>query len=254
MAELSDFKYKWWLGDLLELIILVAILCFIAVIYVPRSIWDEEVKVRDESRFRIENVYDVLTYYQRLTGKQTDDAFLALNVVNAARDSLTADSNFLGLQKIILPGKEVTVDLYDGYPAAFDTSFGFFKTRKDTLLDTILTVVSYSEEEESTYDTSFVRLKQVDPYMSDSLFIGIADTTISTHVEIVSYYESYMPDSSMFFCPLTSRPFIIQVGEDMLKVESPIEGLYKEVRYTIFTFKSDSHGKIENGEKSWARL
>jgi len=253
MAELSDLKYKWWLGDLLELIILVAILIFIAVIYIPRTIWDEEEKVRGESRFRMENVYDVLTYYQRLTGKPTDDVLWALNVVNAARDSLIADSTFLGPQKIILPEKEVTVDLYEGYTVAFDTSFGFFRTRKDTLLDTVLTVVVYNEEE-STYDTSFVHLEQIDPYLSDSLFVGIADTTISTHVEVVSYYESYMPDSSMFFCPLTYHPYVVEVGEDMLKVESPIEGSYVEVRYKIFTFKSDSHGKIENGEKSWARL
>jgi len=253
MTELSDLKYKWWLRDLLELCILLAILVFIAVIYIPRAIWNEEERIRDESRFRMENVYDVLIYYQKLAGKQTDDALWALEIVNAARDSLTADSTFLSFQKIILPEKEETVDLYAGYPAAFDTSFGFFKTRKDTLLDTVLTVGVYNEEE-SIYDTSFVRLENVGPFLRDSSFVGIADTTISSHVEVVSYYESYMPDSSMFFCPLTNLPYVVEVGEDLIKVESPIEGTYKEPRYAIFSFQSKSHGKIENGEKSWARF
>jgi len=253
MAELSDVKYKWWLRDLLEFGILLAILVFITVIYIPRSIWDEEEKIRNESRFRMENVYDVVTFYQNLTDQSTDDVLWALNVVNAARDSMTADSTFIGPQNISLAERSVIVNLYDGYPAAFDTSFGFFKTRKDTLEDSVLTVVVYNEEE-STYDTSFVRIEQIEPYFRDSSFVNIADTTISEHVEIVSYYDSYRPDSSMFFCPLTNLPYHVEIDEDKTIVESPIEGTFTEQRYRFFSSKSESHGKIEDGEKSWVRF
>ena len=81
MVEISDFKFKWWVRDLLELGILMAIVIFILVIYIPRAIWDEEETIRTESRFRMENDYDVLTYYERLTDQQTENGLWALKVV-----------------------------------------------------------------------------------------------------------------------------------------------------------------------------
>ena len=253
MEERPVGTYKWWISDLLEFGILMAVILFMAVIYIPRAIWDEEEEVRKEGRFRMENVYDVLSYYQRLTGGSANDALRALRIVNASRDSLTADSTFLGAQTIITGGKKTAVEIYPSYGVAFDTSFGFLRTRKDTLSDTVLSVVVYNEQE-STFDTSFVRLEQLGPFLEDTSFVGIADTSMSSHIEVVSYYESYMPDSSMFFCPLTGLPHIIEATEERLKVESPIEGVYSEPRYLVFSFKSDSHGKIEDGEKSWARF
>ncbi|MEE9166058.1 MAG: hypothetical protein V3U24_01130 [Candidatus Neomarinimicrobiota bacterium] len=253
MAELSDVRYKWWLGDLLELGILVAMLVFMAVIYIPRSIWDEENEIRDESRFRMENVYDILSFFETLTGDRTADPLLALRVINAARDSLTADSTFLGPRHIILDGENVLVDMYSGYGASFDTSFGYFRTRKDTLVDTVLTVVRFNREL-SLNDTSFVRLEEIDPFLEDTTLVGIPDTAISTHIEVVSYYESYMPDSSMLFCPLTNLPYIVEAGEEGLKVESPIVKSYEEPRYLLFSFRAESHGSVENAEKSWARF
>ena len=253
MAKISDVQYKWWLRDLLEFGILIALVVFISVIYIPRSIWQEEEIIRDQSRFRMENVYDVLSFYQLLTSQPTDDVLWALKVVNTSRDSIMADSTFIGPQMINLPGGKVTVDLYEGYPVAFDTAFGFFQTRKDTLIDTILTVVSFNEEE-SANDTSFVRVEQINPYLTDSSFLGIADTTISSHAEVISFYETYEPDSSMFFCPLTNLPYRVEMSEDMIIVESPIEEKYIDQRYIIFSFQALSHGRIENGEKSWVRF
>lgn len=253
MTESSDIKYKWWLRDILELGILAALIVFMAVIYIPRAIWAEEEDIQEESRFRMETVYDVLTYYGRLTGQKTTNAAWALAVVNAARDSSTADSTFLGTRKIILADGDAQIDMYKGFPSSYDTTFGFLRTRKDTLLDTVLTVVLYNVVE-STNDTSFVRPEQIGPYFDDSLFVGIADTTLSSHVEVVSYYESFMPDLSMLYCPLTNRLYIVETGEDQLKVESPIEGSYAEPRFWVFSFRANSHGKIENGEKSWVRF
>lgn len=253
MAELSDTEYKWWLRDLLELGILLAVLAFFAVVYIPRSIWNDEERIQEESRFRMVNVYDILSYYEKLTEEKTADPFWALRIVNSARDSLTADSTFFGTQKITLDGRDVEVDMYNGYDVSFDTSFGFYRTRKDTLLDTVLTVVRYNEEL-SLNDTSFVRLEEMDPISEDTSVVGIPDTIISSHVEVVSYYDSYMPDSSMLYCPLTKLPYLIQAADDHLKVGSPIVEPYVEPRYIFFSFRSGSHGKIEDGEKSWVRF
>ncbi|MFQ6674971.1 MAG: hypothetical protein ACE5LH_01355 [Fidelibacterota bacterium] len=253
MTDHSDTKFKVWLRDLLELAILIAFLMFLAVIYIPRSIWEEEESVRNESRFRMENVYDVLTFYERLTGTRTDDGLWALRVVNATRDSLTADSTFLGEQTVSLPEGEITVDIRKGTDADYDTTFGFLKTRKDTVMDTVFSVVSYSAVDDR-YDTTFIRLEDIRPYLEDPSVVDIPDTSVTSHVEVVSYYETYMPDSSMFVCPLTRKPYIIEATDEVLKVESPIQEPYRERRYLLFAFRADSHGKIENGEKSWVRF
>ena len=253
MAEKKEKPFMWWVRDLLELLILIAIILLIIVIYIPRTIWQEEDAVRELSRFRMENAYNVLKFYEQLTGERTDDGLWALSVVNAARDSLIADSLFMGKQRIVLSDKEVEVNVVRTFETEYDTVFGFLKSRKDTLVDTVLTIVMYNEEQNSE-DTSFVRLKLAEPYLQDSTFIGIVDTAVSRYVEVVSYYDSYRPDSSFFFCPLTNKPYKIEATEEHLKIESPIEGTYKEPRYWVFSFKSQSHGSIVDGEKSWARF
>ncbi|MCH7730939.1 MAG: hypothetical protein IIB44_00270 [Candidatus Marinimicrobia bacterium] len=244
---------KWWIRDLLELGILVGIIMLIVVIYTPRVIWDEEDAIQDDSHFRMENIYEVLSYYNRIVGENADDGLWAMNVVNAARDSLTADSTYLGKQKIYLHDKVVEVDIFRNFDVVYDTSFGFIKSRKDTLIDTVFTVLTQNVEQ-NTVDTTFVRLNMVGPFLNDSLFISIYDTVISSHVEVISYYDSYMPDSSMFYCPLTNKLYEIDVEDGDLKVESPIKDSYVDRRYLIFSFRSNSHGSITNGEKSWARF
>ena len=206
MTEFLDSKYKWWIRDLLELAILLSVIVFMLVIYIPRMIWDEEEKVESDSRFYIEHVYDVLSYYQQITGERTTDGKWAIKVVNAARDSMTADSTFLGKQDILLGDRIASVDLSANFVTVYDTSFGFLKTRKDTLQDTILTIVSFNEED-SRHDTSFVRSDMAKPYIADSTFVSINDTSFSSHVEVISYYDGFIPDEDMLSCPLTKEAF-----------------------------------------------
>ena len=253
MSEFLDSKYKWWIRDLLEVAILLAVIIFMLVIYLPRMIWDEEEKVESKSRFYMEHVYDVLSSYQQITGERTTDGEWAIKVVNAARDSMTADSTFLGKQDIYLEDRIANVDLSANFITVYDTSFGFLKTRKDTIQDTILTIVSFNDED-SRYDTSFVRNDMAKPYIEDSSFVKINDTTFSSHAEVISYYDGFVPDNNMLICPLTRKPYIIELTEEDYKVASPIEGTYSDRRYLVFAFKAKSHGKVEDGDKSWARF
>ena len=251
MAQLRDKNFMWWARDLLELGIVIALILFVVVIYAPRAIWNEEEDTQNDSRFRMENVYAVLDYYKQLTGEPTNEGLWALMVVNAARDSLTSDSTFLGEQIIHLPGKDASVDIFHRFDAVYDTTFGFLKSRKDTLVDTVFSIIMSADE---GFDTSFVRLEHSEVYRKDSLFVSISDTVISSHVEVVSYYESYVPDSSMFLCPLTNLPYGIVTDTSNITVSSPIKKIYKEPRFLVFSFKSGSHGKIENGSRSWDRF
>ena len=92
--------------DLLEVVIILAMFFLIIVIYVPVAIWEEEEYYQDLSRYRMENVYDIESYYSRLTGEYNQNFLEAMSVVNATRDSTIADSLFIGEQNVTLNGKE----------------------------------------------------------------------------------------------------------------------------------------------------
>ena len=55
MSKLDKKK----LSDLLELVTVLAFLFLIFVIYAPVSIWSEEQKFEKESRFNMQNIYDM---------------------------------------------------------------------------------------------------------------------------------------------------------------------------------------------------
>ena len=52
--------------DFLELIIIAALFLLIIVIYVPVAIWEEEDAFQKEGRYRMQNLYDVQSFYSNL--------------------------------------------------------------------------------------------------------------------------------------------------------------------------------------------
>jgi hypothetical protein len=97
--------------DFLEILIILAILFLIVVIYLPVAIWEDEEFYQKESRYRMQNLYDIESFYARLTGEYNSDYLEALSIVNATRDSIIADSLFIGEQRVLLSGKEFLVDV-----------------------------------------------------------------------------------------------------------------------------------------------
>ena len=64
-----------------------------------------------------------------------------------------------------------------------------------------------------------------------------------------------MPDSAMYFCPVSEKPFLISLENEgnAVRVESPIEETIVRRRYVLFAFKAGNHGFIDDGSKSWDR-
>ena len=91
--------------DLIEVGMVVAIVLLVIVIYVPVAIWEEERSFQMESRFRMGNLYDLEVFYEQLTGSYNPNFLEAMNVVNAVRDSVVADSLYIGEQHLTLFGK-----------------------------------------------------------------------------------------------------------------------------------------------------
>ena len=252
ISDLSNKRKNY--SDLLELAIVFGFLFLIISIYVPRAIWDEEEHYEDKSRFHMENMYDVQNFYKTITGEYDPDGLWATKVVNSVRDSLTGDSTYLGDQNITIANKSFVVNVPKGYDVEFDTTFGFPMTRRDTIVDTTATLIMYSEDL-SRNDTTYVQKKRLSSFMTDSNFVELIEEVPSQRVEVVSYYDSYMPDSSMYFCPVTEKPYVISLADEggSIRVDSPIEDTVVRRRYTVFSFKAYNHGFINDGTKSWDR-
>ncbi|MBH50935.1 MAG: hypothetical protein CMG70_03080 [Candidatus Marinimicrobia bacterium] len=241
-------------SDLLELGIVAAFIFLIICIYVPRAIWDEEESLQGESHFFMENMYDVQNFYKSVMGEYSPDGLWAVQVVNSVRDSLSGDSTYLGNQSITLNNKTFSVNVPKGYDIEFDTTFGFPMMRRDTISDTIATIVMYSEDL-SRNDTSYVQKKLLNKFTSDTNFVELVEEVPSERVEVINYYDTYMPDSSMYFCPVSQKPYLISLEDEgnSVRVGSPIEETIVRRRYVLFAFKADNHGFIDDGSKSWDR-
>ena len=235
-------------NDFLELIIIFSIFLLIVVIYVPVAIWEEEEGFQRESRYRMENLYNVQSFYKRIIGDYNSNFFEAMNVINAARDSTLADSLFTGEMKINLNNLTYNVMIDETFSFEYDTTFGLKAFRKDTVLDTTLQISFYSEEL-ARYDTSFIRRKDEKKY-SDRTEYKLLKQESTKRVEAIEYYDTYIPDSSLHMCPLSNKPYNIEIFDDAITVSSPIE-LIEEDRYMLFTFKATNHGFIKDGRKSW---
>ena len=238
--------------DFLEIAIILAMFFLIIVIYVPVAIWEEEEGFRKESRYRMQNLYDVEEFYSRLTGSYNPNFLEAMTLINAARDSVVADSLFIDEQQITIGGKVFIVDIGESFEFEFDTTFGFKSFRKDTVNDTTVQIALYAEDL-GRIDTSYIRKKDLSGYESDENFIEIVKVEPMKRVEAIEYYKTYLPDSSNYYCPLTNIPYQMEIGEDgaSLKVSSPIKETIKESRYLLFSFKANSHGIIKDGQQSW---
>jgi hypothetical protein len=238
--------------DFLEIAIILAMFFLIIVIYVPVAIWEEEAHFQKESRYRMQNLYDVEEFYSRLTGSYNPNFLEAMTLINAARDSVVADSLFIDEQEITIGGKVFIVDIGESFEFEFDTTFGFKSFRKDTVNDTTVQIALYAEDL-GRIDTSYIRKKDLSGYESDENFIEIVNEEPMKRVEAIEYYKTYLPDSSNYYCPLTNIPYQMEIGEDgsSLKVSCPIKETIKESRYLLFSFKANSHGIIKDGQQSW---
>lgn len=239
-------------SDLLEIVIILALFFLIVVIYVPVAIWEEETFYEKESRYRMQNAYDIESFYSRLTGEYNPNFLEALSVVNAARDSMIADSLYVGEQSILLEGKEFFVDVDESFGFEYDTTFGIKSFRKDTVQDTTLQVVVFSEDL-GRNDTSFIRKKDLGSYQSNDNFVGITREEPMERVEAIEYYKTYIPDSTTYYCPLTSDNYIMEISDDgsELMISSPIQDPVVESYYLLFSFRAMNHGVIKGGRRSW---
>ncbi len=239
-------EYKPGLSKLLNWIAFVLVIVLILVIYLPSVVWQEQQQVHNKGRKQMTILSKAEQYYNQMADRYLEDPLLLMSAVSAVRDSTRADSNFYGEKKIKLKDTVLNLNVPKRFYKNFDTTFAVSYQKKDTVLDSTYTIIKWNPEL-LAYDTLFVPAGNLSKIDYDSILGMDVTQRVSTN----TYYHPYYLDSTFAFRPLINEKYIIQADTDSYKIQDPIEGIYKEPRFLVFSFKDSSHGFIRNGEKSW---
>ena len=240
--------------------IVISTILLLLTVYLPQSIWKEEVKFRKEGRLRMTAIANAEEFYFEMTGIYTLDGEHLFDLVEAAMDSLIADSLFTGEQVINLQGTFYPINIERGFENRVDTTFSSPTELYFSYEDTIYTV-GLKNVESGGSDTLFVNVRDIARYQSDEYFQNIYNMDIVTRTELRTDYlrKKYHLINSMLYCPLTNNPYIFEIdttdGEPIFMVTSPLhlqEEPYTESRFGVFTFEAGDHGFIRGNQKSWA--
>ena len=252
-----DFESK--IG-ILDWSILLSIILLLFIVYIPKSIWAEEQADKDESRFRMKTISNAAKFYHELKGNYTSDGEQMFALVEAAIDSLYADSLFVGEQEISVNNFIHNIKIERGFDYRADTTFSIAEKIKSTLVDTIYMISEYKDSVEKVeLDTLYVNSANIKAKQALSTFNAIINTEINERVEVVNNYlrKKYHLNPNLLICPLTNRKYIIEVlkndGEDdIFLVKSPVKQSDSESRYLFFKYDPGNHGYIRDGITSWA--
>jgi hypothetical protein len=247
-SEKGSFIIKW--------IAVILFVILIIVIFIPNNIWREEEQMRRRSQWKMEQLWDAQRLYKELTGRYSSDMKGVLWFVSAVRDSVLADSQYVGDQFINYQGEKVKINVPRYYFTEYDTVFSVPYPARDTSLANVFTAVEMNYET-GEWDTIFLDEVKDRYKYTDSLWEGsILDTTVDTIIERVTKYRNFNLVDSLLHCPLTEKPYEVTVkgaDSDTVVIRSPIKGGYEEKKYFFFSFKDTGHGSIINGEASWKK-
>tara|TARA_Y100000590_G_C15745805_1_gene1021941 strand:- start:2482 stop:3264 length:783 start_codon:yes stop_codon:yes gene_type:complete len=259
MINMQDEHYERKISFLDWGIVFSALLLLLTV-YLPQSIWKEEEKLKKEGRQRMSDIANAEEFYFEMMGNYTLDGEHLFELVEAAMDSLIADSLFIGERDIKINNKVYSVNLDKGFETRVDTTFSNPEELYFTYTDTIYTV-GLSNPESGGIDTLYVNVRDLEKYRSDKNFKEIFSTDIVERSEIRTDYlrRKYHLSNNFLICPVTNKPYIFEIDsvseEAVFQVTSPLyimDKPYKESRFLLFSFEAGSHGYIRGGQKSWS--
>lgn len=247
---------------ILDWLIFVSILIMFIMVYVPQSIWEEENEYKKMRRERMKVISQAEDFYHELTGEYSTDYSKVFSLVEAAMDSLIADSLFVGSKTITLNNKKYNVNLEKGYEMIVDTTFSYSENVKNTVKDTIY-YIGMNNIETNQIDTLIANSTNIQNYKEDTLFYDILNVEYKERVENEINYlrRKFHLTDDLMFCPISrnnqNKKFILEIlknssGESIFQISSPVDSNDKERRYGIFSYNPGFKETIRGGQKSWA--
>jgi len=113
--------YDKKLSPYFDAAIAVLAVLFIAVLFVPQSLWSEEDALREECRIRMENLYELEIEFYRLVNRFPESPEEALKIVQMALDSVNADTSFYGAETLRVDTMIYAIDTQGDLAARVDT-------------------------------------------------------------------------------------------------------------------------------------
>jgi len=241
--------------------IIISSLLLLLSVYLPQSVWIEEEKLKKEGRKRMSDISNAEDFYFEMTGQYTLNGKHLFELVEAAMDSLIADSLFTGKQFIKLGNSVYPVTLERDFAIRVDTTFSDPTELYFSYDDTVYSV-GFRNLESGGTDTLFVNVRDLSASQADEHFQKIFSMDVVTRSEIRTDYlrKKYHLNDSLLFCPITKESYIFELDstndEAVFQVISPLHILdipYTESRFGVFTFEAGDHGYIRDGQTSWAK-
>ena len=226
---------------ILDWLIFCSIFFLIIMVYVPLNVWEEENHYKKIRRERMRNISDAQEFFYELTGNYTEDHIELFNLVEAAMDSLIADSTFTGKQVINLYNKSYDVNLDESFHTRVDTTYSIPEVIKVEITDTLFRIGMVNSENSSLVDTIWINSNNFLKYGSDpkfkSKYITHYEDNSGTIIEVEDYdknkekyiSENFIPkkrklvnridkkinyirkkfhlNSEMIFCPISKNNF-----------------------------------------------
>jgi hypothetical protein len=164
-------KYDKKIG-LLDWSIFFAIIILIIMVYVPLDVWAEESHYKEMRRSRMKYIASAEEFFYELTGRYTNDINELFPLVEAAMDSLIADSTFTGKQVINLNNNIYEVMMDEYFHIRVDTTYSVAEIIKTLEVDTLFKIGVKNEDNLSLIDTIWVNSTNFQDYQNNPNFIG----------------------------------------------------------------------------------
>ena len=190
-----DNKYDKQIG-ILDWSIFFSIIILIIMVYVPLNVWDEENDYKRMRRDRMKYIASAEDFFYEMTGKYTTDINELFPLVEAAMDSLIADSTFLGKQIINLGDKTYEVMLDESFHIRVDTTYSTAEVIKNIEVDTLFRIGIKNEKNLNLIDTIWVNSKNFKDYQNNSNFSGKYITHYENDLGDMLEIEEFLKNSS----------------------------------------------------------
>ena len=288
---LRNTDYSKQIG-VLDWLIFFSIIILITVVYVPLSVWDEENYYKKIRRERMKYIANAQDFYHELTGEYTKDIHELTSLVEAAMDSLIADSTFVGKQHINLNDTIYEVIMDESFHTRVDTTFSIPEIIKTKTIDTLYKVGIMNEDNSSLIDTLWANSANFNTYKNSPSYVNQYTTHYENEIGLIVDVHEYDPNihinydakkmkiaeritrktnfirrkfhlsPNFIYCPISKnnydkKKFIFSINQTdpsayVFSIFSPVSKDDNEMRYGIFRFKPGKRESIVGGEKSWA--
>ncbi|MCH8023277.1 MAG: hypothetical protein IIB43_01090 [Candidatus Marinimicrobia bacterium] len=253
---------RWWhslpnelVSVILDWGVVLAVVVLVVVIYVPKAIWAEEDRARDESRRRMTIIQAAEDFYRTISDSYTTDGPFLFKLISQTHDSLVGDTTFIGEQIVYVDGSPYTVDIPEILLIQMDTTFTVSRTVRDTMLDTTYAVALWNEER-SVEDTVYINgSRGLGMLLDTPAYLRTTDTSYGSHTELINDYAwfRYRLTEDLLKNPVSGLPYEIKLDSTgtVLTIAFPESDLNEQRRYLFFKFKALDHGEIVDSKPSW---